>query len=209
MRPYTKPDNRQMAMTLVIFACFLPACRQDGHSQARQALNAQLTERHECQARSLEQYRLAAMAYEKNDLESARSHIDKAIQSYSRNAEAWMLLGLIEQKEDRVFEAASSFHRASLLAPDRYEPLYNIGILLESFGRYRQAIESYQAALKLSPEQLEVMENLARCHIRSGTNLDQARKLIDQALLAERRPQWRQWLSQQSHQLAMRKSRYQ
>lgn len=173
--------------------------------EAKTALNAELAERHDRQARSLEQYRLAVTAYEKDDLKTARSHLNEAINTYDRNAEAWMLLGMIEHREDKIFEAASSFHKASLLAPDRYEPLYNIGILLESFGRYKQAIEAYQSALKLSPGQVEVMENLARCYIRTHTNLDQAGEFIDRAMLTEQRPQWRQWLTTQSHQLAIRK----
>ena len=157
------------------------------------------------QTESLSYCRAGANAYDKGDLKAARKHICDAIAAYDRNAEAWMLLGLIEHQEDRIFEAASSFHRASILAPDRYEPLYNIGILLESFGRYKQAIETYQAALKLSPGQLEVMENLARCYVRTNSHLDEARDLIDRSLPTEQRPQWRQWLSAESQRLARRK----
>lgn len=200
--------RRCRLLTLAMLACcglFLPACQQAGRIEARRELNVELAARQERQVQSLEHYRLAGAAFDKGDIKAARTHANDAIAFYERNAQAWMLLGLIEQREDRVFEAASSFHRASMLAPDRYEPLYNIGILLESFGRHKEAIDSYLAALKLSPGQLEVMENLARCYVRTNSNLDQAKDLIDRALLTEQRPQWRQWLSAQSRQLAMRK----
>jgi len=183
-----------------------PACGPaDSRIEAKRELEAELADRQQRQAKSFAEYRLAAKAHKKDDLKSARKHATAALDASDRNAEAWMLLGLIEYQEDRIFEAASCFHRAGLLAPDRYEPPYNIGILLESAGRYKQAIESYQTALKLNPNQLEVMENLARCYIRSNTDLDHAKELIDRALLTEQRPQWREWLLDQSRRLATRK----
>jgi Flp pilus assembly protein TadD len=194
--------GRLIVLALAAFACLLPACVEHSRTDARHALSAELAARQSSQTDSLSYYRAGVDAYDEGDLKAARKHVCDAIAAYDRNAEAWMLLGLIEHQEDRVFEAASSFHRASMLAPDRYEPLYNIGILLESFGRYTQAIETYQAALKLSPGQLEVMENLARCYVRTNSHLHEAKDLIDRSLLTERRPQWRHWLSAQSEQLA-------
>jgi len=195
-----------VTLAMVVCGCLLPACGPtDGRIEAKRKFEAELADRQQRQAQSLTEYRLAAQAYEDDDLKSAREHATAALDASDRNAEAWMLMGLIEYKEDRVFDAASCFHRASFLVPDRFEPPYNIGILLESAGRYKQAIESYQAALKLSPNQLEVMENLARCYIRSNTDLDHAKELIDRALLTEQRPQWRLWLLDQSHRLATRK----
>jgi len=192
-------------LALAACACLLPGCHRHSRIDAGQALNAELAARQSRQIESLSCYRAGVNAYDTGDLKAARRHICDAIAAYDRNAEAWMLLGLIEHREDRVFEAASSFHRASILAPYRYEPLYNIGILLESFGRYKRAIETYQAALKLSPGQLEVMENLARCYVRTNSNLDEAKDLVDRSLLTEQRPEWRQWLSAQSRRLARRK----
>lgn len=195
-----------MLLIMVMPGFLLPACQKtDARVKAREALDAELAVRQSRQGESLASYRLAAASYDKGDFKTARDQAQKAIAAYDRNAQAWMLMGLIENEECRIFEAAGCFHKASLLAPDRYEPLYNIGVLLESFGRYMEAIESYQAALKLSPGQLEVIENLARCYIRTGTHLNEAKSLIDQALLTEQRSQWRQWLSQQSHMLSMRK----
>ena len=193
---------------LAMVACsgLFAACQPtDSRIEARRTLETELADRQKRQATSLAEYRKAAQAHDDNDLESARKHLNNALAASDRNAEAWMLLGLIEYREDKIFDAASCFHRAGLLAPDRYEPPYNIGILLESSGRYKQAIESYQAALKLSPNQLEVMENLARCYIRANTNLEHAKELIDRALLVEQRPEWRLWLLDQSHRLATRK----
>ncbi|MCK4277112.1 MAG: tetratricopeptide repeat protein [Phycisphaerae bacterium] len=118
-----------------------------------------------------------------------------------RNARGWMLLGVIEYENDRLFEAASAFHRASRLEPMRYEPHFNTGAVLEKAGRYEQAIESYEAALKLAPDELAVMENLARCYIRAKTKLSVAKELIAKALPKEARPEWRIWLAEQLHRL--------
>jgi Flp pilus assembly protein TadD len=154
---------------LALAACtgLLPACYRDSRIDARQALNAELAARQSRQTESLSYCRAGVNAYDKGDLKAARKHVCDAIAAYDRNAEAWMLLGLIEHQEDRIFE--------------------------------------YQDALKLSPGQLEVMENLARCYVRTNSNRDEAKDLIDRSLLTEQRPQWRQWLSAQSLRLARRK----
>lgn len=188
------------AMVFLIMAAFLSAC-QDSRMEARRVLEAQLAKRNRAQTESLAHYREAVKAYEKEDVTKAREYLNKAIAAYDRNAQAWMLLGLIKNEEGKAFEAASHFHRVSLLTPDRYEPIYNIGIILESFGCYDQAIDAYQGALKLSPNQLEVMENLARCYVRTNRNLEEAKSLIDRSLQYETRPQWRQWLSDCSRRL--------
>jgi len=91
---------------------------------------------------------------------------------------------------------------ASRLAPLRHEPLFNMGTVFESLGRYEQAVRSYEQALELNGGDLQTMENLARCYIRLNTRLEKASELLDRALAMETRPQWRMWLEDQAAMLA-------
>jgi len=75
-------------------------------------------------------------------------------------------------------------------------------MLYESIGRYEQAAAAYESALERAPGQTELLENLARCYIRGGFQLDRARQLIQEALPKENRPEWREWLERQRLRLA-------
>ncbi len=81
--------------------------------------------------------------------------------------------------------------------PDRYEPHFNIGSVLEALGRYEQAIRSYRRALELAPDQLQTIENLNRCYMRANTHPGESKILMDKALERETRPDWRLWLEEQ------------
>ena len=146
-------------------------------------------------------YRRGLEALEASQLDRAGSCLTDAIGADDRNAHAWMALGVVRFRQDRLFQAASAFDRAARLEPTRHEPHFNIGTVLESAGHHAQAVEAYNTALKLAPNQLEVMENLARCYIHTGTQPQRARELIERCLQTERRPEWRAWLQDQAVRL--------
>ena len=158
-------------------------------------------------AASMASYKQGVEAADAGDLDEAHKQLKVSVAESDRNALAWMELGIIEYERDNLFEAAYAFHRASILEPTRYEPHYNMGIILESVGRYQKAIAAYKRALKLAPDQIEVMENLARCYIRTDTDLDEAQTLIGKARPLERRLEWQEWLETQAQRLEQRKER--
>ena len=168
---------------------------------ARQAVEAELAERRAAREDSMRLYAQGTAAHRAGRLDDAQQCFTEAVAADERNAGAWMGLGMVEHERDNLFLAASAFQRAARLQPARYEPHFNIGSILESAGRYRQAIDAYERAMKLDPDQVEVMENLARCYIKSNTNLPRAKELVDRALGREERPEWRSWLREQSLKL--------
>lgn len=186
------------AKVIALCVCSLPCACQNPVDQARKVLARELAVRRANREKSMELYSRGLRAYRASDLDRARRYLTDAVTVNDHNACAWMALGAVEFHRDRFFQAASAFHRAAMLEPTRYEPHFNIGTILESVGRYAQAIEAYRTALKLAPGQIEVMENLARCYVRSNTRLDEARGLIDKAIQSERRPAWRMWLAGQA-----------
>lgn len=196
--------NKGILFMIFCTSLFLSSC-QNSRIQAKKALALEVSRREASRQESMRHYKLGTEAYENSNLDDAFKHLTAAVQADQRNSQAWMMLGIVEFSRDHMFEAASAFHRVCLLEPMRYEPHFNIGIILETFGLYKRAAESYEAALKLAPNQLEVMENLARCYIRSNANLDQAKELVDRAMVSEHRPEWRLWLREQSRQLASKR----
>jgi Flp pilus assembly protein TadD len=146
-------------------------------------------------------YRKAMETSRDSDLPRQRELLQEALAASDRNSRAWMALGALEFSQGNLQEAATAFHRASRLEPARHEPRYNLGAVLESAGQYAQAAKEYEIALKRAPDDLEVIENLARCYIRTGSQPAKAKELIDQAVKQESRPEWVAWLNRQSVRL--------
>lgn len=184
---------------------FLTAGCGDPQAEAQQALEQQLALRSENRARSAELYKKANRAVEDQRFKEARSLLREAVRMDDRNAEAWMTLGVVEYRMDRLFDAAMAFDRAARLRPNRYEPHFNMGTVLELAGRYDEAIDAYETALKLAPEDVQAMENLARCYVRADRDRGRAAELAGEALRSEQRPEWRAWLERLATRPADRK----
>jgi len=188
----------------ITICCLLAGCLSgclDSRQEAMDTLNQELAERNARRSRSQELYRKAMEAHQAGDLTAARGLLAKAVEEDESNAHAWMQLGTYQHEQGELYDAAQAFRKASHLKPERYEPHYNIGLIHESVGHWRRAIRSYELALELAPDQVEVMENLARCYIATNTKMDKAKHLIDRALESESRPEWVQWLTGQAIRL--------
>ncbi|MCY2926464.1 MAG: tetratricopeptide repeat protein [Planctomycetota bacterium] len=171
------------------------------------SVGQELANRQAARARSMNSYYQGQAAFDRQDMAAARNLAAMATREDDRNAYAWMLMGAIESEEDNPYKAVQAFSTAAHLAPERYEPHFNIGLVLESVGQYSKAIKKYEAALKLSPDQVDVMENLARCYIQTGANAPRVRELVTRALEAELRPEWVQWLHQQAKLLSQKREK--
>ena len=71
---------------------------------------------------------------------------------------------LFEQPEKRT-QAASEFLKASKLAPDRWEILFNLALTVALLGRFPESLEILGRALKVSPEQADVKKLAARVSV--------------------------------------------
>ena len=185
-----------------IGVCLCAAACANPRAQAAKALEQQLAGRREGRAKSMRAYTRALEALDDADSAGARKHLNRAIAQDNNNAHAWMALGALEHDQGNLHEAAQAFDRAARLAPLRYEPHYNLGMIFESVRKYPQAIREYETALKYAPHQVEVMENLARCYIATRTRPEDARELVSRALNAEYRPEWVRWLRKQQSRLS-------
>ena len=77
--------------------------------------------------------------------------------------------------------------------PDSPRPKSNLGLVLEAVGKYDEAVESYEQALKLAPDNVEVIGNLARLLVRTGRKGDRTRELLGQVVMKDPRPEWTEW----------------
>ena len=86
--------------------------------------------------------------------EKARDSYDQALQLNPNQSNAYLGLGQLLEKQNRLDDAISNYSKSVELRPTDTGFLL-LGHALESAGRRPQALAAYQAALKLSPEMPE------------------------------------------------------
>jgi tetratricopeptide (TPR) repeat protein len=178
-----------------LFACLiLCSCRHDAPNRQ---LSRELAARQVKHEKSMKLYQQGIVLMDSGKSSDAAEKFKAATVADDSNGEGWMALGVVQCDLEDFYESAASFDRASRLLPGRYEPFFNIGTVFEAVGKWPQAIDAYEAALKLSSEQVEVMENLARVLIKTGRNPERARSLIQRARVMEQRPEWQLWIDRQ------------
>ena len=192
--------NRIISTCLALCSCLAVTGCVSGPARdlarAKREFAEQIASRRENKRTSMNLYRQAMLSEQAGDSSQAVRLLEQAVKADDTNAYAWMALGEAAYRQERMYDAARAFDKAAKLEPDRWEPHYNSGIVLEEAGLFEEAIQEYRMALDLSPSRLEVMENLARVYVRTN-NREAAEPLLRRAVAQEGRPQWRRWLKSQ------------
>jgi Tfp pilus assembly protein PilF len=89
--------------------------------------------------------------------EPARQSFDKALRLDPNQANAWLGMGLLAQKQGKLNEAITDFSRSIELQPTG-EAYLDLGRSLQQAGRGPDALDSYRQALKLSPYLVEAQQ---------------------------------------------------
>jgi len=102
-------------------------------------------------------------------------------------------LGLVYYHTSRLYLAAWEFENAIRLMPHQPEPRNNLGLVLERAGKLAPAAESYAQARDIEPDNPEFLANLARAKVRHGDRDAETKKLLEELVLKDPRPQWNGW----------------
>ena len=193
------PDNFVLAFTRTAEAL------QPGHVDAT-LMSASLLERMGC-------FDLALSAYDRIPEDSPFYHVaelgraavlqaadqpDKAIgvlqrlsRSHDALPEVFQTLGDALRKEERWVEAATAYDRAiDLYGPpveERWAVYFSRGITHERQGDWAVAESDFRTALKLRPDQPQVLNYLGYSFVEMGQNLDEALAMIETAVAARPR----------------------
>lgn len=107
-------------------------------------------------------------------------------------------LGTVYFRQKRFYQAAWEYQYAAKLMPNKAEPLYNLGLVMEAVGKLSDAVKCYEDAVQADPDYLEGVGGLARAYIRSGRRDAKTRDLLSQILLRDTRPEWLAWAREQT-----------
>jgi len=103
-------------------------------------------------------------ALEDTDPQAARAAYEACLNADPRHVEARINLGRLLHLAGRLDEAERIYRAAREPEP---LVLFNLGVLLEDFGREADAIAAYREALALDPQLADAHYNLARLHERA------------------------------------------
>ena len=104
-------------------------------------------------------------------------------------------LGVVFLNAGKLYEAANEFEWARKLMPGHPDPRVNLGICLERAGRVDDAIESYDAALQVSPAYLPAIQGAALAAIHSGRDDARLAGWLQEIAMRADQPMWREWAS--------------
>ena len=129
-------------------------------------------------------------AVRKTWAEALRRHgmLDSAIREYSGlasstdQAEPLLQLAEIYNGTGQQSEALNAAEKAAARQPDDAKTHLYTGYMLEKVGKLQEAERAYRQALKIRPTDALLMNNLASVLAAQGQNLDEAKKLIEDAL---------------------------
>ncbi|MBA4490738.1 tetratricopeptide repeat protein [Paracoccus sp. S1E-3] len=102
-------------------------------------------------------------------------------------AEAWIARGDLMRQQNKWAEAVSAYDKALTLIDPTDEntlwfPLYARAIALERSGQFDRAEADLKAALKMRPDNAQMLNYLGYSYVDRGKNLDEALRLIQRAV---------------------------
>ena len=129
----------------------------------------------------------------KSDYAGAEKLLNKSINADVMFGPAHNNLGLVYYHQNKLYQAAWEFQNAIKLMPYVPEPRNNLGLVLERAGKLDTATDHYAKAVSMEPDNPEYLGNLARVKVRRGDHDDQMKKLLEELVMKDSRPEWNHW----------------
>ena len=118
------------------------------------------------------------------DPESARRHLERAVEIAPEYAAAWNTLGTMAYKERQFARAEQCFRAALKGDPEAYEPLVNLGGVLLALERWDEALDANVRAVVARPKDALANVQLGMTYF-SLRNYELARKHLEIARQAD------------------------
>lgn len=134
----------------------------------------------------------AEVAYQRDDREIAKCHVERALALFPRYADALLLAGRISLEEGRHDLAELRFGQAIAADEHNAEPWYLLGVGYDSMGSaegegsdyFARAAGAYEKALELDGRHAHAALNLANIRFRQGRS-DDGERLLRAAIDAQ------------------------
>jgi Tfp pilus assembly protein PilF len=135
----------------------------------------------------------AVALIEKDQWSQAETMLKQALEDDVTFGPAHNNLGNVYLHENNLYLAAWEFQYAAKLMPYQPEPKSNLGLVFEAAGKLDDAVEAYEQAMKIEPDNPEYVGNDARARIRRGDRDVKTRELLAKLVSVDTRPDWVRW----------------
>jgi len=107
------------------------------------------------------------------EFESAKVILEQIVAAEPENAEAYFLLGLTYFNLQMYDQAKDFFDRALTIEPDRAPAVHhNLGVLAYQLGDMETAVEEFQAAMELDPQDADTHYQLGAAYLVMAFPMD-------------------------------------
>lgn len=105
---------------------------------------------------------------EKKDLDGGIKHFRKAIQLYDKYAEAYLMLGLAYQEQQKFEDAQTALQKSTELDPNAPGAFFALGTLFNQEKKYPEAEKALSRGLELKPDVAAGQYEIARTYWVTG-----------------------------------------
>jgi len=158
----------------LIYNSALAAYRSKNHTRAIE----QLTLLHGLQYSINAAHLLSNLHLENGDTIAAKRVLNEAIQKFEHNEDLVLLQVDLLFESNMIQEALNLLETSSAIHPGNYKFLYAKGLVYQKSEQYQLAIESYQRALKIAPDEPILYLNIATCYFNIGVGIEENARLI-------------------------------
>jgi Flp pilus assembly protein TadD len=135
----------------------------------------------------------AVAMIEKNEWSQAEIILKQALDADVTFGPAHNNLGNVYLHENNLYLAAWEFQYAAKLMPFQPEPKSNLGLVFEAAGKLDEAVDCYEQAVKIEPDNPQFVGNDARARVRRGDKDVKTRDMLAKVVSVDTRPDWVEW----------------
>jgi tetratricopeptide (TPR) repeat protein len=124
---------------------------------------------------------LGRLYFRANRNADAVGQFQKLVDKHPDAAQIWTMLGEAKRFAGDTNGAIEALKKAKALEPNNYRPCLSLALLYDSQGRMEEARRSYEDTIRLQPDNVDALNNLAYLKADSGVDLDQAMSYAQRA----------------------------
>lgn len=117
---------------------------------------------------------LARLYFRAGRQADAVGQFQKLVDKHPNAGQIWTMLGESKRFAGDINGAIDALNKAKSLEPNNFQPCLSLALLYDAQGRADEARKSYEDTLRLQPDNVDALNNLAYLKAESGVDLDQA-----------------------------------
>lgn len=117
---------------------------------------------------------LGRLYFRANRPKDAVAQFQRLVDKHPNIGQVWIMLGESKQFAGDIAGAIDALNKAKTLEPNNFRPYLSLALLYDKQERFDDARKSYEDVIRLQPDNVDALNNLAYLKADKGIDLDQA-----------------------------------